>query len=127
MKNKILSFVLENDWNKQGWGNGYVIIFKDHPMWGVGYGEIPVYAHGGLTFSNTYDIFFYLSLNINEGNFTNEELKEGWVIGFDTRHLMDTPEVWTKKAVLEETENLKNQMIGLSLNGKPLKKFNFNK
>lgn len=125
MKTKILSFVLENEWNKQGWGNGYVLIFKDHPMWGVEYGEIPVYVHGGITFSRAYDKIWSSPPNINEGNFTNEELKEGWVIGFDTRHLMDTPEVWTKKAVLEETENLKNQMIGLSLNGKSLKKFNF--
>lgn len=55
MKTKILSFVLENEWNKQGWGNGYVLIFKDHPMWGVEYGEIPVYVHGGITFSRAYD------------------------------------------------------------------------
>ena len=40
---------------------------------------------------------------------------------------MDTPESWTKERVLEETENLKNQVMELSLSGKPLKKFNFSK
>jgi len=122
MKNKILSYTIENTWiDGKGWGNGYVVIFTNHPMYGLGSEEIPVYIHGGITLSESCENI------LNHSGFSDEELKGGWVIGFDTCHLMDTPEVWTKKAVLEETENLKNQMIEFSLNGKPLKRFNFSK
>lgn len=122
MNNKILSFTVENtSFIGKGWGNGYVVVFKGHPMYGKEGDEIPVYIHGGVTLTEPCDDI------LNHSSFSDEELKAGWVIGFDTCHFMDTPESWTKERVLEETENLKNQVMELSLSGKPLKKFNFSK
>jgi hypothetical protein len=111
MKNKILSFIKENTWlsgMKHGWGNGYVVIFKGHPMYGKHYDEVPVDVHGGLTFSE--------SVNSVIGNFPEltEEMKDGWVFGFDTAHYNDSMERWPKEAVERETENLKSQFVELS-------------
>jgi len=111
MKNKILSFIKENTWlpgMKHGWGNGYVVIFKGHPMYGKHYDEVPVDVHGGLTFSE--------SVNSVIGDFPEltEEMKDGWVFGFDTAHYCDDMERWPKEAVERETENLKSQFVELS-------------
>ena len=111
MKNKILSFIKENTWlpgMKHGWGNGYVVIFKGHPMYGKHYDEVPVDIHGGLTFSE--------SVNSLIGDFPEltEEMKDGWVFGFDTAHYSDDMERWPKEAVERETENLKSQFVELS-------------
>jgi hypothetical protein len=111
MKNKILSFIKENTWlsgMKHGWGNGYVVIFKGHPMYGKHYDEVPVDVHGGLTFSE--------SVNSVIGDFPEltEEMKDGWVFGFDTAHYNDSMERWPKEAVERETENLKSQFVELS-------------
>jgi len=111
MKNKILSFIKENTWlpgMKHGWGNGYVVIPNGHPMYGKHYGEVPVDVHGGLTFSE--------SVNSVIGNFPEltEEMKDGWVFGFDTAHYSDDMERWPKEAVERETENLKSQFVELS-------------
>jgi hypothetical protein len=111
MKNKILSFIKENTWlpgMKHGWGNGYVVIFKGHPMYGKHYDEVPVDVHGGLTFSE--------SVNSLIGDFPEltEEMKDGWVFGFDTAHYNDSMERWPKEAVERETENLKSQFVELS-------------
>jgi len=121
MKNKILSFIKENTWlpgMKHGWGNGYVVIFKGHPMYGKHYGEVPVDVHGGLTFSE--------SVNSVIGNFPEltEEMKDGWVFGFDTAHYNDSMERWPKEAVERETENLKSQFVELSPDF-PVKHFKF--
>ena len=121
MKNKILSFVKKNNWLpgvKHGWGNGYVVIPNGHPMHGKHYDEVPVGVHGGLTFSE--------SVNSVIGNFTEltEEMKDGWVFGFDTAHYNDSMERWPKEAVEMETENLKSQFVELSPDF-PVKTFKF--
>lgn len=109
MKIKVLTFVRENNWlsgMNHGWGNGYVVIFKGHPMYGKHYmdDEVLVDVHGGLTFSGC----------ANDFPGTTEEMKDGWVFGFDTAHYSDTMERWPKEAVERETENLKSQFIELS-------------
>ena len=107
MKNKILSFIKENTLlpgMKHGWGNGYVVIFKGHTMYGKHYDEVPVDIHGGLTFSGC----------ANDFPLATEEMKDGWVFGFDTSHYCDDMERWPKEAVERETENLKSQFVELS-------------
>ena len=45
MKIKVLTFVRENNWlsgMNHGWGNGYVVIFKGHPMYGKHYMDVEV-------------------------------------------------------------------------------------
>ena len=117
MKNKILSFIKENTWLpgiKHGWGNGYVVVFNNHPMYGKGYGEVPADVHGGLTFSGSANDFPELT----------EEFEGGWVFGFDTAHYCDDMERWPKEAVERETENLKSQFVELSPDF-PIKHFKF--
>lgn len=117
MKNKILSFIKENTWlpgMKHGWGNGYVVVFNNHPMYGKGYDEVPVDVHGGLTFFGCANDFPELT----------EEFEGGWVFGFDTAHYNDDMERWPKEAVERETENLKSQFVELSPDF-PVKHFKF--
>lgn len=125
MKTKILSFVVKNTWlpgTDHGWGNGYVIIFKGHPMYGKHYNDINenIYVHGGLTFSS------HISEMENFTGYSDEEIKDGWIIGFDTAHLHDNTYNWPKREVLKETERLRKQIIELSLDtGKTIEKFEF--
>lgn len=83
---------------KKGWGNGYVILPKDHPFYGVHYDEINsfVEVHGGLTYSD-YE----------------ENGHNGWCVGFDTNHLGDTIKEWPYEAVKDQTIKLLNQFIEL--------------
>jgi hypothetical protein len=92
---------VENTWLngvfQKGWGNGYVILPKEHPFHGVDYDILNNYvsAHGGLTYSNTD----------KDGN---------WKVGFDTAHFADTIEKWPEEAVIKHTEELRDQLIELA-------------
>ena len=108
MKNKIITFLRENTWLAdeildRGWGNGYVVVFKGHPAYGKHYDEIDVDIHGGVTFSES-------SNDIDWPEIT-EEMRDGWVIGFDTAHYSDNMERWPKEEVKIETEYLKSQLV----------------
>lgn len=48
---------------------GYVLVPDTHPMYKVGYDDVPVQVHGGLTYS--------------EGRFSE------WILGFDCAHAGD--------------------------------------
>ena len=82
----------------KGWGNGYVILPKEHPFHGYDYDFITqfVNVHSGLTYASSED----------NGH-------GGWCIGFDTMHLWDTSEKWPYEAVKEETLRLLDQMVKL--------------
>jgi|SRR3990167_3032617 len=91
--------------NVCGWGNGYVVLDKDHKYFGKHYDDIPVDAHGGLTYSSMIDeemITRFIGLN-------KEDIGK-FMIGFDTAHLGDTKEKWTKEKVKEEAERLMEQL-----------------
>ena len=116
MKNKIITFLRKNTWlnggnlfvSRHGWGNGYAVIFKGHPMYGKSYNEIPIDVHGGLTFSHDVN-----SLNRESFPEITDEMKDGWMIGFDTAHYSDDMERWPKEEVKRETEHLKSQLVKL--------------
>ena len=110
------TFVKENNWVKRtsiidfdfGWGNGYVVIPKGHPLHGKDYTEIhnlipTLEVNGGLTFSK--------SANDLDWEELPEGSEGGWVVGFDTFHFGDSLSKWPKSAVIEETENLKKQLL----------------
>jgi len=104
------TFVKENNWLPRvfmdfGWGNGYVLIPKDHPLHGKHYDEISVDVHGGLTFSELVDsemIEFWGLSKKDEGK---------WCVGFDTAHCSDTLLDWPKEKVEKETQWLKQQLL----------------
>lgn len=91
-----------------GWGNGYVILPKEHPFYGQHYMEInrlcpEIQVHGGLTFSGPVR---HLRLE------TKQYLpKDSWAVGFDTMHLGDTIEKWPKHKVMEEAIKLRKQLV----------------
>lgn len=89
-----------------GEANGYAIIPKGHPMHGKNYDDIPVDIHGGLTFSAPADKLDWPEIPATQ--------KDGWVVGFDTCHFMDTPERWPTSAVLDEAKNLAEQLDNLA-------------
>lgn len=93
----------------RGWGNGYVILPKGHPLHGKHYSDIhnmfpDLDVHGGLTFSEP------ASEVMEYGWAMPTDCEDGWVVGFDTCHYMDNPTNCTAKYVVAETERLKKQL-----------------
>lgn len=91
-----------------GWGNGYVVIPKGHPLHGKAYDVIhdlmpELETNGRLTFSDTADTLEWDELP--KGS------KNGWVVGFDTVHSWDTLERWSEEKVMKEAEKLKKQLL----------------
>lgn len=88
-----------------GWGNGYVILDDTHPWYEKNYDDINNFVdiHGGLTFSGriTKDMIPAWGLEL-------EDLDK-WIIGFDTAHLYDTLQIWSKDAVQREADKLLEQ------------------
>ena len=93
--------IKENTWLPRllvdfGWGNGYVLIPKGHPLHGKDYDEISVSVHGGLTFAQLVDEEFISVWGLDEED-------EGcWCVGFDTVHWQDTLETWPEERVVAE-------------------------
>ena len=109
-------FIRENTWIDRryidvGWGNGYVLIPPNHPYYEKHYDDIPVYVHGGLTFSEKLS-------NLNHDNWLElfemlekeNDNTDYWVVGFDTAHAGDSIHNWTKEAVKNETQRLAKQL-----------------
>lgn len=107
--------LIENTWTPKGrklfstgWGNGYVLIPKDHPFHGVDYDTINkfVNVHGGLTYSDSCTSSVIQSFGLED------EDQGKWMIGFDTAHSGDNEERWHKAAVQAETDCLLAQVMG---------------
>jgi hypothetical protein len=96
----------------RGWGNGYLVFKKNHPLYKKEYDEInnnesyPL-AHGGWTFSTLHSS---LSKKFNELIFFDGEPflleEDDWIIGFDTAHLDDNEKNWPKERVISHTREL---------------------
>lgn len=116
---KIDTVIIENrrkGWNF-GWGNGYVILPKDHPCFMLGYDKIherwDVSIHGGLTYAD-----FPTGNPQVPKKFRDS--KEYWMIGFDTAHIYDTFSIWPKEEVQEETDRLRFRMLEIWMEKKRL-------
>lgn len=102
---KLKTFLKERTWMPNyiaGWGNGYVLLPKGHPAHGLDYDDINVEVHGGLTYAEP----------ANQTNFEGltDEDREGWIVGWDTAHYRDTPEIWTRANVEKENNKLEEQL-----------------
>ena len=110
MKIKIFIKPFEPELKKHitcGWGNGYAIIPRKHPLYRYHYDDIhklypKLNVHGGLTFSEPLKKVDWLEIP--------KHITSGWVVGFDTAHFQDTPERWTEADVLIEAHKLKRQL-----------------
>ena len=128
-----------------GWGNGYVLIPKDHSLYGKDYDKVQdIYAHGGLTFAAKYEGWDILKKYEDEGyEFQMDEkltkrvdkegydfLKEYWVLGFDTAHFNDNLTTCPKSYVLNEAKELHKQCVQKDIKlqrKKKIDKITFNK
>lgn len=106
-----------------GWGNGYVLLPPNHPLYGKNYDDIDISAHGGLTFSDYFKDTRFLKWIENreiDGDVTKENFKNFnnyWIIGFDTNHYDDNLHICTKKYVMDETESILEQCLDDSISG----------
>lgn len=106
-----------------GWGNGYVLLPYNHPLYGVDYDSIAVDVHGGLTFSEYFDVDrFHEWIENREigGDITRENYEKFnnyWMIGFDTAHSGDGLDTCSKDYVMNETNNLLEQCLSDDIEG----------
>lgn len=96
----------------RGWGNGYVVLDKGHPMYGKDDDEINkhVSIHGGITC--TVKVIEAMLHPERWPQLTKHDLDK-WVVGFDTSHSGDTLKKWPNYRVLNETEWLYNQLASM--------------
>ena len=66
---------------RKGWGNGYVILPKNHPWYGKSIMELDVDVNGGITFSRKVDDWLVENWN----GLIKSDLGK-WIVGFDTAH-----------------------------------------
>ena len=128
MKFGLYTLIIENHFKpipgyniEYGWGNGYVLIPKGHPFYGVHYDEIydisDIRVHGGLTYSDIFESEDFprwskdleICGDVTLDNYEN--LNNYWMIGFDTNHHGDSLSTCPKNYVLGEAESLLEQCL----------------
>lgn len=103
----LISQLFSDAFSSFGFGNGYVLVPKEHPCWGVPYDQVPVEVHWGLTFGEKVTPGMASTWNIPEDTIGM------WCFGFDTAHYGDSLAKWPKEKVEEETARLLQQFIDL--------------
>lgn len=95
---------------ERGWGNGYLVLLRDHPLWEVHYdviNESPhMGAHGGWTFSNYYSNMKKIEDRMITDGSSFEFNEDDWIIGFDTAHYDDNLIKWRKERVFNHIHEL---------------------
>jgi len=107
-----------------GWGNGYILLPTNHPLYEVSYDDMnTISVHGGLTYGRFFDSDSFLNwtegLEI-DGDVTKENYKKFnnyWIVGFDTSHYGDNKENCTKKYVTMQTEEFIEQFLDSDIEG----------
>ena len=89
----------------------YVKIPKDHKYYKLGYDDIPIDCHGGLTFAST------------DFSFNPMDIKDSWWVGWDYAHSGDwydstislpgdiDRKKWTTEEILKEVKKVINQLV----------------
>ena len=99
---------LPSTFNKCGWGNGYIVIPKNHPFYKMHYNEIhekyDIDVHGGFTFAGEAKEMSWPEVK--------DHMKKNdlWILGFDTNHAWDTEEKWPKREILKHTREIANKL-----------------
>jgi hypothetical protein len=81
---------------KRGWGNGYVILKRGHPLYNapIEIVDASVTTHHNITFAQL------------------DKINEVFIVGFHTAYPDDTKKTATKEYVTQQTINLHNQLYG---------------
>lgn len=100
------NFLKEHPMMEVGWGNGYVLIPRNHPLHGKHYDEINkhVAVHGGLTYSRIIN-----ARAIKYFGLTKRHLGK-WMVGFDTMYYEDNKRNCSRGYVLQQTYLLKEEL-----------------
>jgi hypothetical protein len=113
-----------------GWGNGYILLPPNHPLYEIEYGSIDnIKIHGGLTYGQFFNSESFLKWTENleiGGDLTRENFEKFnnyWIIGFDTNHYGDNDETWTKEYVISQSEYLMEQCLDDKIEG--VKKYKY--
>lgn len=101
-------------YSDRGWGNGYVIVSKNHPWYGLHYDKIDAEIHGGLTFAG---------VNIS-GQPQESKTTDAWIVGFDTGHSTDNINNCPKEYVELQAKWLLIQAIDAYKNKRKYEKIN---
>jgi len=104
--NKLHQYIITD----RGWGNGYVLLPKNHPFYGMHYNSISVDVHGGLTYSSEFYSDDLTNWNIKTEGITEEDIGK-WCVGFDTSHYGDNLNRWPREKVEEKTILLFAQLV----------------
>ena len=128
MKLGVYTLIIENHMKRIpnfhfdfGWGNGYVLLPINHPLYGKGYDDIDIEIHGGLTFGQSFDSTRFLEWIENRqifGDVTKEnhiKFNNYWMIGFDTNHYGDDLESCSLEFVKYETAFLLDRCLDDSI------------
>ena len=98
---------------QKGWGNGYLVFNKFHPLYKKSYDDINqsehMNPHGGWTYAEIAGAHM-LKRKTKLTPINDEELEihnNDWIIGFDTGHFSDSMDNWHREAVIDHTEELK--------------------
>jgi len=78
--------LVKNTWlpsgDTHGWGNGYVFLTDNHPLYGIPYNDIQLSDTGAVPGGVTYSQWAN-ELGVNEWDLPSGKY---WVVGFDTAH-----------------------------------------
>jgi hypothetical protein len=113
-----------------GWGNGYILLPTNHPLYKKPYDDInDIRVHGGLTYGQLFNSDSFLKwidgLSI-DGDVTldnYEKFNNYWMIGFDTSHYGDNKENCNKEYVIRQSEYLIDQCLDDKIEG--VKKYKY--
>lgn len=113
------AFIKKNTWlpaDFAGWGNGYIVIPQDHPLYCLDYDSIDVDVHGGLTYAAlvTREMLHSGWAQLDEGDL------DCWMIGFDTAHYNDNATTWPMERVQQELDSLLRQVELIEVAEKPI-------
>jgi hypothetical protein len=112
--------LIKNDWMKyndsHGWGNGYVLIPEDHPLYGMDNFSIEtgdgldnfLNVHGGITLTKVVDNHIIYNF---APEFLDDQDKGCYIIGFDTAHSGDNPYDQDYEYVKNQTQHLHDQLV----------------
>lgn len=131
MKNNLVAFIRETSFLdvsfEHGTHNGYVAVPPENKYHGRRYEDMDEFdVHGGITFSDPVvfpDKFHGKKVRkkyvgkrnpiLENAEFITENTEIGddwWIFGFDTVHFGDNEYNWDRKAVIDETLSLMEQL-----------------
>lgn len=111
-QSNLYAFVMETSFSGNGWGNGYIVIPEEHPLYGreeISSSEVSV--HKGFTLAEKFHAPDWKEGGVINGSKKElDDSKNYWILGFDTNSLFEKPDIHTKEYVTRQTMDAVNQL-----------------